>query len=177
MSLGYLQNIIKAKAFRLYFSTQGMEDKIQLNGGSAWVDFFIGNLIWTITKDGGSSSALTNTPVAVDGGIGFIDLTASEMSADVVCIRGAYVNNPTGGGIKQSSLSISIIYTISDELTTVPDKNSTLADKITFLFQYFRNRRTVTASDSKLYKEDETTELGNATLDDDGVTFNKGEFS
>jgi len=63
------------------------------------------------------------------------------------------------------------------ELATVPTTTGTLRQMIQFLFQYFRNRKTVTATTETLFKEDASTSLGTATVSDDGTTFSKSEMS
>jgi hypothetical protein len=65
----------------------------------------------------------------------------------------------------------------SAELSSVPSTTGTLRQMIQFLFQYFRNKKTVTSTVETLYKEDASTSLGTATVSDDGATFTKGEMS
>ena len=63
------------------------------------------------------------------------------------------------------------------ELSAVPSTTGSLREKLTWLFQYFRNRRTVTATTETLYKEDAATSLGTSTISDNGTTFDKGEMN
>lgn len=63
------------------------------------------------------------------------------------------------------------------ELSAIPTTTGTLRQKINFVFQYFRNKKTVTATTETLFKEDAATTLGTATVSDDGTTFTKGEAS
>lgn len=63
------------------------------------------------------------------------------------------------------------------ELSSVPSTTGSLRQKINFLFEYFRNKRTVTSSQETLLKEDATTTLGTSTIADDGTTFTKGEMN
>lgn len=63
------------------------------------------------------------------------------------------------------------------ELSAVPGTTGTLREKLGWLFEYFRNRKTVTATAETLYKEDAATVLGTATVSDDGTTFDKGEMN
>lgn len=65
--------------------------------------------------------------------------------------------------------------TAGTELTAVPTTTGTLRQKIAYLHQYFRNRKTITSTTETLYKEDASTSLSTATLSDDGTTFVKGE--
>jgi hypothetical protein len=63
------------------------------------------------------------------------------------------------------------------ELSAVPTTSGTLREKLNWLFQYFRNRRTVTASTETIYKENASTSLGTASISDNGTTFDKGEMN
>ena len=63
------------------------------------------------------------------------------------------------------------------ELASVPTTTGGLAEKIDFIFEYFRNRKTVTATTETLFKEDASTPLGTATLSDDATTATKGEMN
>lgn len=65
----------------------------------------------------------------------------------------------------------------SVELAAIPSDTAPLADQIQFLFQYFRNKKTVTNTLETMYKEDASTPLGTAVLSDDGTTFTKNETS
>jgi hypothetical protein len=67
--------------------------------------------------------------------------------------------------------------TAGTELSTMPTTTGTLRQKINFLFQYFRNKKTVTATTETLLKEDASTTLGTSTISDDGTTFTKGEMN
>lgn len=85
----------------------------------------------------------------------------------------------------RSSLSSSDIQTAVDnrldaagsELSAVPTTTGSLRQKLNFLFQYFRNKRTVTATTETAFKEDASTSLGTATIADDGTTFTRGELN
>jgi hypothetical protein len=62
------------------------------------------------------------------------------------------------------------------ELASVPSTTGSIRQKLGFLFQYFRNKRTVTASVETAFKEDAVTTLGTAAVSDDGTTFTHGEM-
>lgn len=63
------------------------------------------------------------------------------------------------------------------ELTNIPTTTGTLRQKINFLFQYFRNKKTITTTTETLFKEDTSTVLGTSTISDDGTIFTKGEMN
>jgi len=62
------------------------------------------------------------------------------------------------------------------ELSAVPSTTGTIRQKLNWLFEYFRNKRTVTNTTETLFKEDAATTLGTSSLTDDGTTFTKGEM-
>tara|TARA_R110000803_G_scaffold75124_6_gene139439 strand:- start:794 stop:1852 length:1059 start_codon:yes stop_codon:yes gene_type:complete len=61
------------------------------------------------------------------------------------------------------------------ELASPPAATSSLKDKITWLFQWMRNKSTETATERKLYADDTTTVISTSTVGDDGTTFTKDE--
>lgn len=63
------------------------------------------------------------------------------------------------------------------ELASIPTTTGSLRLKINYLFQYFRNKRTITSTGQKMYKENASTEVGTSTLSDDGTTFTQGEVN
>lgn len=56
------------------------------------------------------------------------------------------------------------------ELTVIPTTAGSLRTKINYIFQYFRNKRTVSGNTETLFKEDAATILGTATISDNGVS-------
>ncbi len=63
------------------------------------------------------------------------------------------------------------------ELAAIPTTTGTLRQMVQFLFQYFRNKKTVNATTETTFKEDAATSLGTAALSDDATTFTKGEMN
>ena len=63
------------------------------------------------------------------------------------------------------------------ELSAPPAATSSLKDKITYVFQWLRNKSTQTSSQRKLYADDGTTVVATETTSDDGTTYTKGEAS
>lgn len=63
------------------------------------------------------------------------------------------------------------------ELSSIPTTTGSLRQKLNFIFQYFRNKRTITNTTEKLFKEDAATQLGTSTVSDDGTTFTHGEIN
>lgn len=63
------------------------------------------------------------------------------------------------------------------ELAAVPAATSSLKDKLTWLFQWARNKSTQTSTQRKLYADDASTVISTETVSDDGTTYTKGEAS
>lgn len=82
----------------------------------------------------------------------------------------------TGYALSSNIAEVALALTTRAENAAIPAANASLAAKINFLFQYFRNLRTVTASVETLKADDGTTTVGTAALTDDGTTFTKGEI-
>lgn len=128
-------------------------------------------LAFSISKDGGSFNSLTNTPTDISSGNGYVVLTATEMTADVVVVRMVYASGTP------RFFEHFILYTQPSELSAAPSLNDNLETKLTAIWQYLFNKRTVTATQEKLYKVDGTTVLATGTISDDGTTFTKGQGS
>jgi len=63
------------------------------------------------------------------------------------------------------------------ELAAIPTTTSDLRKMVQFIFEYFRNKKTITSTTETLMKEDASTTLGTSTISDDGTTFTKSEMS
>jgi hypothetical protein len=63
------------------------------------------------------------------------------------------------------------------QLDTIPDVDADLSNQIQFLYQYFRNKKTVTNTIETMFKDDEVTPIGTALLSDDGTTFIKNKMT
>lgn len=137
-----------------------------------------------ISKDDGDFVEVTNTPQYINhldstfnGGYGHyvLTLTADEMNADKIIISAVVRNFQDTSN--ESNYFDTIINTVPDELTSVPDKDSSLSEKITAIFQYLIFKRTIDVSEEKMFKSDSTTELGSASVADTGSTVTKGKMS
>lgn len=61
------------------------------------------------------------------------------------------------------------------ELAAPPASLSSLADKITYMFMWHRNRATQTANQRTLYADNSTTVVSTEAVDNDGVVYDKSE--
>lgn len=63
------------------------------------------------------------------------------------------------------------------ELVAVPAANATLGQKIDWLFQLARNKRTTTNAADTTFRDDGSTVVATAALSDDTTTLTRGEYS
>ena len=153
-------SVLPANFSALSITAGGLVDITQAAADKVW-----GTAARTLTSFGtlvadvwGYASRLltagTNIALAKGTGVtGFNDITATDVKTQV-----------------DAALD-----TAGTELSAIPTTTGTLRQKINYLFQYFRNKRTVTATTETLYKEDTTTSLGTGTVADDGNVFTQGE--
>lgn len=161
-SLTYVNHYpVRNQAYRLYFCT--------VNIGSSSTFISIGTNTISVSKDGSALVTATNAGVGLDTGLLYVDLTATEMDADIVCVI-------FNGDLNRNDQTF-IIKTIPGELTSIPTSTSDLFSRIVAIFQYLIFKRTVTSSQEKMIKADGSTVLGTGTLSDDGTTFTKGNIS
>lgn len=95
-------------------------------------------------------------------------------------ILGNYLNAAVGSRATPADVLAQVnaaLDAAGTELATVPTTTGSMRQKLSFLFQYFRNKKTQTSSTETLFKEDDSISLGTATLSDDGTTATKGEMN
>lgn len=63
------------------------------------------------------------------------------------------------------------------ELSVIPGVTGSLREKLNFIFQYFKLKRTVTATTETMYKDNSSTSLGTSTVSNDGTTAIHGKIS
>lgn len=114
--------------------------------------------------------------------------TAGSVRADAV--TGA-VGSVAAGGITAASIATDAIDADAlaadaiteiwnkamTELASVPGPTGTVIQALEWVFAVARNRRNQTATTETLFKDDATTSLATSTKSDDGVTFERGEYS
>ena len=109
----------------------------------------------------------------------------ADMSADIATIDTVVdaINTAVGAlnDISTADVNAQVLDVLNTdtfaELGSVPAATSTLADKITFLFMLARNKMTQTATTATLRNDADSSDVGTATVSDDGTTATRGEFS
>lgn len=86
-------------------------------------------------------------------------------------------SDKTGYALSSAAIDAILDDAPSAELASVPGDTATLRLMIQFMFQYFKFKRTSTATQEKTYKADSSTELGTSTLSDTSGTVTKGKHS
>lgn len=167
MLVGYVENFLAQRAvqFTVYFPLWA-GNLSNVKTGASWAAG--GNTVLQVSKDGSAFSTLSNIPTEIGNGWYSVVLTASEMTADIVLIS---LNANAGA---QATLMKINTY---KELSSAPNVNDTLLQKLQAVWQYLFLKRTVTATQETMLKSDGSTTLTTATLSDNGTTFTKGANS
>lgn len=126
------------------------------------------------TFAGGAVASVTGAVGSVTGNVGGNVLGSVDSVTTGVTVTTN--NDKSGYSLSSNIAETALSVTTRAENNSIPAANASLAAKINFLFQYFRNLRTVTATVETLKADDGTTTVGTAALSDDGTTFTKGEI-
>ena len=120
-------------------------------------------------------TAGTNIVLVKGTGVtGFNDLSAAQVNTEADTALTDYGASTPTDVLTQVNAALDAAGT---ELTAIPTTTGTIRQKLNFVFQYFRNKKTVTSTTETLKKEDASTTLGTATVSDDGSVFTKGEMN
>lgn len=128
--------------------------------------------------DGIVDNILLDTAEIGTAGAGLTNINLPNQTMDIV---GDITGNLSGsvgsvtGHTAQTGDLYGLMTSADTELSAIPSTAGTIINKIKFLFQYFRNKKTVTGATETLFKEDASTALGTSALSDDGNTITKGE--
>ena len=98
--------------------------------------------------------------------------TALAAADDAVLAAIAALNNLSAAQVNAELLDVLNVDTFG-ELAAPPAANSTLRDKLTWIFMCHRNLRTETATQRKLYADNGSTLVGTEAVSDNGTTFTK----
>lgn len=133
-----------------------------------------------ISKDKGNYADCDNEWTEIQtSGTGTLDLTATEMTADLVIVK----TTSTTVGV---NFPLIVIHTYTDpldvantELAAIPASTAGLRAMIQLLFEKVRHAGTMnkTTGVETLMKDDGSTPLGTATHSDDGTTVTRGEMT
>lgn len=141
------------------------------------------NITGQISKDGAASAATNDTnPTELDAtnhpGVYLFDLTQTETNADTIVVTAESATaNISCGDPAVITTQEEWLETANTELASIPTTTAGLRDMLQFVFQYLRNKKTVTEDTETLFKEDASTSLGTATIRDEDSTFTRGEMS
>ena len=132
----------------------------------------------------GSNAATT---VAITGNItGNLSGSVGSVTGAVGSVTGNVGGNVTGSvGSLAAQAKTDVNAEVVDALATdtyaelgaVPAATSTLKDKINWLFMLARNARTTTATIDAVRNDANSANVATSTLNDDGTTFTRGEYS
>lgn len=114
-------------------------------------------LAWAGSATATTDIALKDTLAKTIDITGFNDLSAAQVNAEVVDTLATDTYAEPGQG--------------------TPLATTTLSAKIGYLYKYLRNRVTVTATTISVFNDDAITVDQKSTHSDDGVTYDRGEFT
>lgn len=137
------------------------------------------NITANLRIDGGAANAVDDTnPTELENGYYVFDVTQAETNGNMVLLSPiSSTSNIQVKGCPEVIFTTIALDAVNVELGSIPNTTATLQQMIQFLFQYFRNRRTVTAVAETMFKENGSTALGQALLSDNGATTDKGEMT
>lgn len=150
---------IKTKTDYLPSATAGAAGGVFIAGSNAatTVDF-TGNLSGSVGSVTGAVGSVTgNVGGNVTGSVGSLAAQAkTDVNTEVV-----------------DALSVDTY----GEPSSVPAATSSVKDKIGWMFMLSRNKRMTTASADKVRNDADSSDVGTATLTEDGSTFTRGEYA
>lgn len=161
-----IDNVVDDLEGRLTAVRAGYLDKLAAANIPADID----TLLTRIT------AAVALASVCTEARLAELDAANLPTTTDNTITNIAALNDLSAANVK-SEVDDVISTDANTELASVPTTTSDLRKMIQYIFEYFRNKRTITATTETLMKEDASTTLGTSTLSDDGTTFSKGEMN
>lgn len=141
----------RGKAFRMVASGAGGGSGISLEGE-------MGAPALSIIKD--SYTSVTSLEIGLAGSVlGSIGSLATQAKADVNAEVKDVLETDTHA-----------------EPSSVPAATASLKDKIGWIFTLWRNKRTQSSTQEKVYADNGTTVIGTSSKSDSGTTFTRGEY-
>lgn len=160
-----------------YSAVNGAGDSLTESGTTGWftatvAESWAETLSATVIDSGGL--------IPFGGWLGVGATIVSDTTAlaadDAILAAIAALNNLSAAQVNAELLDVLNTDTFA-ELSAPPAANSTLAAKLTWLFMWARNKATETATQRKLYADNNTTVVSTETVGDDGTTFTKAKAS
>jgi hypothetical protein len=168
----------KNAAFRLYFAIRKADGTLVTGWTGADSEESI---------DGGAFTDCTNEAVEIGtSGVGYIDLTASEMNGDAVIYKLTVTNADALPLVlvlypeEQGDYRVDPTSVLGASMTlpgqSAPSNTPTLEAAIAFLYKATRNKVESTATETRIYNDAGTTIDHKATVSDNGTVFTREEF-
>lgn len=146
-----------------------------------------------ITATAIAADAITDAKVASDvtiasvtGAVGSVTGAVGSVTGAVGSVTGNVGGNVTGtvgslaaqakADVNAEVLDVLNVDTFAEPGQGAPAATTTLAAKINYLYKAWRNKKTQTATDFKLYADDASTVDQKATHSDDATTYTSGEI-
>jgi len=107
---------------------------------------------------------------------GAVASVTAAVALDAASVTAVQSGLATPADINAQMLDVLSVDTFA-ELSSPPAATSSLKDKLTWMFMWFRNKSTETATERKLFADDTTTVISTEAVSDNGTTFTKNEAS
>lgn len=144
----------------------------EIQSGLALAATALSNVQWTNAL--ATAIGVTNADLLNGGRLDLIlDIIAADTTTDIPALISA-LENLSASEVNAEVLDVLNVDTFS-ELAAPPAATSSLRDKLTWVFMWLRNKSTETATQRKLYADNESTVVSTEGVTDDGTTFTKGE--
>lgn len=102
--------------------------------------------------------------------------TADAFAADALVAATFATNSIAADAVATDVITEIWASAMSDIAAGAPSATCSVKTAINWLYEAWRNKTTVTASEIAIFKDDATTALCESDISDDGTTFTKGEF-
>ena len=176
---------IKTKTDYLPSAAAGAAGGVFIAGSNAATTVAItGNITGNLS---GSVGSVTGAVGSVTGNVGGnVAGSVGSVTGAVGSVTGNVGGNVTGSvGSLAAQAKTDVNAEVVDALATdtyaepgsVPAATSSLEDKIGWLFMLARNARTTTATTDAVRNDANSANVATSTLNDDGTTFTRGEYS
>ena len=176
---------IKTKTDYLPSATAGAAGGVFIAGSNAATTVAItGNITGNLS---GSVGSVTGAVGSVTGNVGGnVAGSVGSVTGAVGSVTGNVGGNVTGSvGSLAAQAKTDVNAEVVDALATdtyaepgsVPAATSSLKDKLNWLFILARNARTTTATTDAVRNDANSANVATSTLNDDGTTFTRGEYS
>jgi hypothetical protein len=131
-----------------------------------------GTVTSQVSKDYGAFSSMTTTPTHIGNGWWKVELSSTEMTADIVIVHVV----TTATNCLASGLTVRP-WLVVEPSAAPAFATMGLEELAGWLLAQFRNKRTQTSTTTTLRNDADSADISTSTVSDDGTTFTAGKFT